>query len=191
MLFSYLLKKKFKKYLGTPWVGSSFLFSPIFFCCRMAWAFCSSTRMGSSWRTESRSSSSRSMPRRSTPEKYVDQNTHIQNSASRHSATSSSLVTPNFNSGLVSIEIQFLQQWSNRVILLLYLYLYSIFLEMYWSKLQLAAVPGAGADGAGDAARCPLTSGMFVVESGLWLACLQQMGSLCCSCLRATAFFCS
>lgn len=51
------------------------------------------------------------------------------NSASHHSATSSSsssLVTPSLNSGLVSIEIQFLQQWSNRVILPLYLYLYLI-----------------------------------------------------------------
>lgn len=45
----------------------------------MAWASCSSTRMGSNWRTESRSSSSRSMPRRSTPEKYDNRNTHIQN----------------------------------------------------------------------------------------------------------------
>lgn len=116
------------------------------------------------------------------------------NSASHHSAassSSSSLVTPNLNSGLVSIEIQFLQQWSNRVILPLYLYLYLIFLEMYWSKLELAAAPSAGAGCAGDAARCPLTSGMFVVESGLWLACSQQMGSLCCSCLRTTAFSCS
>lgn len=108
------------------------------------------------------------------------------NSASHHSATSSSsssLVTPSLNSGLVSIEIH--------VILPLYLYLYLIFLAMCWSKLELAAAPGAGAAGAGDAARCPLTSGMFVAESGLWLACSQQMGSLCCSCLRTAAFSCS
>lgn len=114
------------------------------------------------------------------------------NSASHRSATSSSSssrVTPNFNSGLVSVEIQFLQQWSNCVILPLHLYVYFIFLEMCWSELELAAAPGAGA--AGDAARCPLTSGMFAVESSLWLACSQQMGSLCCSCLRAAAFSCS
>lgn len=157
----------------------------------MAWASCSSTRMGSSWRTESRSSSSRSMPRRSTPEKYDNQNTHIQNSASHHSATtrsssgSSSLFT-HFNSGhLVPLASRSSSSSSDPTA-----YLYLIFPEMYWSKLELAAAPGAG--GAllvQQGAR--LTSGMFVVESGLWLACSQQMESLCCSCLRATAFSCS
>lgn len=62
---------------------------------------------------------------------------------------------------------------------------HSFFWEMCQSKLELA-VPHS-AHGAG-AVSSPLTSGIFVVESSLWHACQQQMGTLCCSCLHVMVF---
>lgn len=60
----------------------------------------------------------------------------------------------------------------------------SAFWEMCQDELDLAAARRARA----GAESSLLTSWIFVVESSLWHACEQQMGTLCCSCLHVMGF---